>query len=303
LLHHRLAAPSPCCTIVITPAAARLSAVGVMHLHYDVTMPSGRGEIVRVIAVTNQKGGVAKTTSVINGGAALAELERRVLVVDLDPQLSATRWLAGPLDTRGLFDVLTGAEAPELVEQVVATPVAGMDLIPGSRFLTGVERAVSGQWTGPESLLRRAVDELPEDRWDVVLLDCPPTLGLVAVSALVAAREVLVPVEARVMALDGLVSLLQTLQQVREGTLNTDLGPAMILPVRVDRTRLARDVVDTLGDRLGEMLLTTRIRDSIRVAEAPSRHLAITQYASGSSGAEDYRALAAELITRVEVAA
>jgi len=258
---------------------------------------------VRVIAVTNQKGGVAKTTSVINGGAALAEMGKRVLVVDLDPQLSATRWLSGPLDSRGLFDVLTGEEAPSLEEQAIRTPVEGMDLIPGSRFLTGVERAVSGQWTGPESLLRRAVDAISEDAWDVVMLDCPPTLGLVAVSALVAAREVLVPVEARVMALDGLAALLTTLQQVREGTLNADLRPAMILPVRVDRTRLARDVVDTLRSRLDEMVLSTTIRDSIRVAEAPARHLAITQYAPASSGADDYRALAVELIARVEVAA
>jgi chromosome partitioning protein len=186
---------------------------------------------------------------------------------------------------------------------VTAEPAAGE--FPGSRFLTGVERAVSGQWTGPESLLRRAVDALSEDAWDAVMLDCPPTLGRVAVSALVAAREVLVPVEARVMALDGLVSLLTTLQQVREGTLNADLSPAMILPVRVDRTRLAKPVTSSILSGPGSRKwCCPRLSVTISAWPRPPRgHLAISQYAPGSSGADDYRALAVELIARVEVAA
>lgn len=255
----------------------------------------------RVIAVANQKGGTGKTTTAVNGGAALAGLGHRVLVIDLDPQLSATRWLGGPVDERGLYDLLTceTASVGTLTTLAVPTRIDGLRLVPGSRYLTGVERALAGRWTGPESMLRRAVDDLAPGEWDVVVLDCPPTLGLVAVSALVAAREVLVPVEARVMALDGLAALLTTLQQVRDGTLNRELTPAMILPCRVDRTRLARDVVHALRERLGEQVLATQIRDSIRLAEAPSHQQPITTYASASSGADDYRALARELMTRI----
>lgn len=132
----------------------------------------------------------------------------------------------------------------------------------------------------------------------MVLLDCPPTLGLLSISALVAAGDVLVPVETQVMALDGLAALLDTLAKVR-ATLNPGLGLATILPCRVDRTRLAREVLGALRDRLGTDVLTTQIRQSVRLAEAPNHRQPILTYAPASTGAEDYRALATELHSRV----
>ncbi len=250
---------------------------------------------MRKFAIANQKGGSGKTTTAVNLAAALGEAGRRVLVVDLDPQHSATAWL-GVRDTgRGLYDLFVGDG--DLSRVITSTGVPGVDLAPSSPWMVGVERILVGE-VGAEQILRRNLAKLAADTWDYVLVDCPPTLGLLTVNALAAVQEVLVPVEAHVMALTGLAHLLHTVEVVRE-RLNNDLRVSGILACRVDaRTRHAREVVEQLREHNGELVYRTVIRENIRLAECPSFAQPITRYDSKSSGAADYRALAQEIIAQ-----
>lgn len=248
---------------------------------------------MRTLAVANQKGGSGKTTSAVNLAAALAEHNRRVLLIDFDPQMSATNWLLGPAGERGLLDMLFGKL--ELESLITPTQISGVDVVPGSPWLVGAERSV-GLEPGAEMILRCALERLPKT-WDFVLVDCPPSLGFLSISALAACREVLVPVEAHVMAMTGLASLISTVERVQE-RLNPDLQLGFILPCRVNRTRLAREVVQRLHDRFGELVLQTAVRETVRLAEAPSFEKPITSYAPASTGAEDYRAVAQEIWMR-----
>lgn len=246
-------------------------------------------------AVTSQKGGSGKTTTAVNVAAALGERGTRVLVVDLDPQCSASAWLGAHEDGRGLLDVFTGqATLGALVRE---TAVEHVSVVPASQWLVGVDRLVAGE-PGAETIFRRALGKLPA-KWDLVLLDCPPSLGLLSVSALVAASSVLVPVEASSLGLAGLTGLLQTVETVRD-RLNPSLTVGAILACRVDtRTNLGRDVVDDLRRRFPKLVLQTTIRESVRLKEAWSFSQPVTAYAPTSSGAEDYRAVAVELLNRL----
>jgi chromosome partitioning protein len=248
---------------------------------------------VRRVAVANQKGGVGKTTTVVNLGAALTELGRRVLVVDLDPQANASTWL-GTVDARALYEVFENG-AP-LEGAVRPTQVKGLDLVPSSSWMTRAERNAATQ-AGAEMILRQAVEELPPDAWDVVIMDCPPALGLLSYSALAACDEVLIPVQTRVMPLGGLVALNQTIDTVKV-RLNRRLRLSAVLPCQVDRTTLSREIVDALRQRFGDVVMQTSIRDSVRVAEAPGHRQPVTVYARDSAAAADYRAAAAEFDAR-----
>lgn len=250
---------------------------------------------MQVLAVTSQKGGAGKTTTAVNVAAALGERGTRVLVVDLDPQCSASLWLGAREDGRGLLDVFTGSTP--LRALVRETAVSGVSVVPASPWLVGVDRLVAGE-PGAETIFRRAVQSLPAD-WDLVLLDCPPSLGLLSVSALVAAASVVVPVEASALGLAGLSGLLSTVETVKD-RLNPTLAVGAILACRVDtRTNLSKDVVDELRRRFPALTLKTTIRESVRLREAWSFAQPVTTYAPTSSGAEDYRAVAAELLTRL----
>lgn len=251
---------------------------------------------MRTIAVTNQKGGSGKTTTAVNLAAALGELRRRVLVLDLDPQGSASDWFGVTRDpsARGLLDVFT--DNVHLADLVAGTDVAGVSVVPASAWLVSIEKQMAGE-VGAETILRRAVRRLAAD-YDDLLMDCPPSLGFLSIAALVAADAVLVPVEARTMALAGLASLVQTVERVRE-RLNPALVLDALLPCRVDtRTNLSRDVVEQLRERFGPLVLKAVIRENVRLAEAPSFHQPITVYAPESAGGEDYRAAARELVHR-----
>lgn len=253
-------------------------------------------EAVRTFAVTNQKGGSCKTTTAVNLAAAIGEKEKRVLLVDLDPQASASKWLGVKDGGRGLLDVLEGTG--NLADLVVKTETPGVELLPSSKWLSGAEKVLAAQ-AGAELALSRAFRKsLARGPWDFVFIDCPPSLGLLAVSALTTAREVLVPVEVSSLALDGLVSLMETVELVRD-RLNPDLEVSAILACRVDvRTNLAQEVVERLRERFGRSMLRTVVRENVRLKEAPSFHKPITLYDTRSSGAEDYRAAAAELLRR-----
>jgi chromosome partitioning protein len=249
---------------------------------------------LRTIAVSNQKGGSGKTTTAVNLSAALGEHGHRVLLVDLDPQASASAWLGFRDGDRGLLDVFT--ENVHLCHLTGNTRVPNVDIVPASPWLVGVDKALAAE-VGAETLLRTAFARLPA-RWDYVVVDCPPSLGFLAIAAFVACQSLLIPVETRVMALGGLAALLRTMERVRE-RLNPELSLAGIVPCRVDlRTNLSREIVRRLRERFTDLVFHSTVRENVRLAEAPSFEQPITSYAPDSTGAADYRAVAAELLER-----
>jgi chromosome partitioning protein len=249
--------------------------------------------IMRTIAITNHKGGSAKTTTAVNLGAALAEQGRRVLIIDMDPQGSATSWLGVQNPHYSVARAIRGdADLAELVHETTAP---GVQLVPSSPTLIAHASL-------PESDVAlgfmRAMDRLLP-MWDVVLVDCPPTLGYLAVAPLAACQSVLVPIEAHVLALAGLASLMTMTERVRS-RLNPSLRIEGILGCRINGTTHSRLVVERIGESYPELFMRTQVRESVRLAEAPGFHLPITRYAPGSTGDEDYRSAADELVQRLE---
>lgn len=193
-----------------------------------------------IIAIINQKGGSAKTTTAVNLGATLTENGKRVLLIDVDPQGSSSKWLRCSNTEKGIYNVF--AENTCISDNIRDTSIEGLNIIPSSQWLIGIEKALASE-VGAETILRRKLNEL-QGKWDYILIDCPPALGLLSLNALVAANEILVPLETRVMALDGLAQLLKTVEMVKD-RLNPDLKINGIIPCRVDkRTRLSMDVID-----------------------------------------------------------
>lgn len=250
---------------------------------------------MRKIAIINQKGGSGKTTTAISLGATLAERGERVLLIDLDPQYSATTWLAVQIVGRGIFDLFAESEKTHLKDLIQPTTTANLSLVGACTWLVGTEKVLASE-PGAETILRDKLAAVERD-FDYVLIDCPPTLGVLSVNALTAAGEVLVPVEAHVMGLHGLAQLVQTIDMVRR-RLNPGIKFAGILACRLDqRTKHGPEIVAMLRERFPETLRTA-IRENVKLAECPSMGEPITSYAPTSAGAEDYRALADELIAR-----
>ncbi|MEI8399575.1 MAG: ParA family protein [Alcaligenaceae bacterium] len=246
------------------------------------------------IAVANQKGGCAKTTTAVNLAAALAELKQRVLLIDLDPQANASHWLGAASDAPGVFEVLTTKVSVNGL--LVATPTEGLSLLAGSRSLASIEKSLAAELS-VETLLKRRLASLESLSFDYVLIDTPPTLGLMTVNALCAANQVLIPVTTHVMTLSGVAQLMQTFEDVK-GVLNPGLSLLGLLPCRVDqRTRHSKDIVEALIARFGQQVLVARIRENIRLAEAPSFQKTILQYQPNSNVAEDFRTLAHEVVS------
>lgn len=252
---------------------------------------------MRIIAVVNQKGGSGKTTATVNLAATLAKSGRKVLLIDLDPQFSATQWLDIADVGHGVFDLFANPENTTIDSLIRPTPSEGVSIVPSSSWLVGAEKAMAGE-PGAEQCLREKLKELGESRYDYVLIDCPPTLGILTVNALNAAREVLVPVECHVMGLHGLAQLWKTVDLVKR-RLNPELRICGIVACRVDRrTRHSKEVIEMLRERFASETLKTEIRENVRLAECPSQGVPITGYAPGSPGAEDFQRLADELIAQ-----
>jgi chromosome partitioning protein len=252
-------------------------------------------DMSRVIAIANQKGGVGKTTTAINLGASLAVAERRTLIIDIDPQANASSGLG--LDrgaaSPNIYDVLVGNRPLELVTKR-AIHFPSLDLVPSTRDLVGAEIEMVGM-PSRETVLRRALESVREE-YDFVLVDCPPSLGLLTLNTLTAADSVMIPIQCEFYALEGLSQLLNTVRLVQRA-LNPDLEIEGVLLTMFDRRlNLSRQVADDAREYFGSKVFNTVIPRNVRLAEAPSFGEPIVMYDVLSAGAQSYLSLAKELL-------
>jgi chromosome partitioning protein len=249
---------------------------------------------MRVLVVSNQKGGVGKTTTAISLGAALVELGQRVLIVDLDPQANATSGLG--IEKNGAIHRVLLKEQP-INESVAHTELEGLDLIPSGPDMAGAEVELVPVMAR-EFRLRHALRAGASD-YDTVLVDCPPSLGLLTVNALAAGDGVLVPVQCEYYALEGLAQLLDTIEAVRQ-RLNDRLEVlAIILTMEDRRNRLSMQVIDEVHKHFPKLVASTRIPRTVRLAEAPSYGKPISVYDPSSRAAQAYGELAREIEGRM----
>ncbi|CAD0184536.1 Sporulation initiation inhibitor protein soj [Ruegeria sp. THAF57] len=264
----------------------------------DLSRPSGP----RIIAVANQKGGVGKTTTAINLAAGLAEAGCRVLVVDLDPQGNASTGLGVEDRDWTTYDLILDDAPLEAVIQ--ETEIGGLYVVPATVDLSSADiELISNEkrsYLLHDALRQTSVDQF---KLDYVLIDCPPSLNLLTVNAMVAAHSVLVPLQSEFFALEGLSQLMLTIREVRQ-TANPDLRiEGVVLTMYDNRNNLSRQVEKDARDNLGEMVFKTKIPRNVRVSEAPSYALPVLQYDSGSLGAMAYRHLAREVMHKNKKAA
>ena len=246
-----------------------------------------------IISLLNHKGGVGKTTSTINIGAGLVELGKKVLLIDLDPQANLTLSLGIPRQKVTIYEALRG-EAE--LEPFTAKP--NMDVIISSLDLSGAEMELINE-AGREYILRELFVPL-QDQYDFILIDCPPSLGLLTLNALTSSQYVIIPLQAEFLALQGLAKIKQVIDKVKF-RLNKNLEICGVMATMYDNRRvLNRDVVETIHKYFGEKVFKTNIRDNVALAEAPAQRKDIFAYNPKSPGAEDYLNLCRELLLRVD---
>lgn len=251
----------------------------------------------KTLAVANQKGGVGKTTTTINLAACLAALQLRTLVVDLDPQGNASSGLGVSRETlkASVYDVLAGDI--EASQAIIQTAQEGLDLLPATTELAAAELELVHVEEGREFLVRELLKDV-RDRYDYILIDCPPSLSLLTLNALVAADAVLVPVQAEYYALEGLARLQDTLELVRKHLNPSLVLDGLVLTMHDNRNNLARQVEEDVRAHFGERVYQTVIPRNVRLSEAPSFGQPIISYDVSSRGARAYLALAREFVER-----
>jgi chromosome partitioning protein len=257
----------------------------------------------RIIAVLNQKGGVGKTTTTVNLGAALARRGQEVLLIDMDPQANLTvhvgvdpRSLSTDPDAKSSYSLLLGRHG--LGESIRPTSTAGLSVVPSTLALANAEIQLASA-VGRELILRDALEEWlgprPSPKADFVLIDCPPSLGILTMNALCASTDVLLPIQAEFFALQGVAGILESLKAVQR--LNRELKLSLVVPCLVDKRKtLAREILEEVRRYFGNLVTKTMIRANVKLAEAPSHGKTIFEYDAASNGAQDYQALAAEVL-------
>jgi chromosome partitioning protein len=270
-----------------------------------VTGMSSGAQGLRVLAIANQKGGVGKTTTAINLGTALAAIGEKVLIVDLDPQGNASTGVGVAEDARGLttFDVLIGKSS--IAKASAQTLVPNLNLVPANADLVGLETQMMSEANRPFRLRDAVTALLAEQRarpadvpYTYLLIDCPPSLNLLTLNAMVAAHAVLVPVQCEFFALEGISQLKATIDQIK-ATLNPALEiQGVVLTMHDARTTLSKEVESEVRAFFGPKVYTTMIRRNVRVAEAPSHGKPILIYDYDCHGSQDYIKLATEVIER-----
>jgi len=247
---------------------------------------------MRTITLSNNKGGSGKTTTTVSLASVLAERGLRVLVIDLDPQGSATAWLGGRESSIGLVEFSAGGI--RLSQLVVTSTAPGVDLIPTSPSLVP-----SGEKSRNETGLAivRGFARLP-DNWDLILVDTPPTLGYLSLAPLVASDHIVIPVEAQALGLSGVASVVASIERARR-RVNPHVELLGIVACRTKATLHTREVVGRLRERYGRVVFEHVVREATRIAEAPAFRLPITRFAPTSLVTADYRAVAAELLERL----
>lgn len=252
----------------------------------------------KIIALFNQKGGVGKTTTCANLCACLAEKGKRVLAVDFDPQsnLSSGLNIERKNLKKSVYHVLVDEIAAK--DAIVKTSIKNLDILPASIDLAGAEIEMSNI-AQRETILKRALDKV-KDEYDFILIDCPPSLGLLPINALAVASGVLIPIQCEYYALEGVSQLMNTVNLVKR-SLNPDLEVVGVLLTMFDgRTNLSQQVVDEVNNFFGKKVFTTIIPRNVRLAEAPSFGMTILEYDKTSKGSQAYLALAQEMINRQE---
>lgn len=250
----------------------------------------------RVIAIANQKGGVGKTTTAINLGTAMAEAGAICLLIDLDPQGNASTGLGSQSNDRAgtMYDILSGGM--EFSDVITKTEVNNLDLAPSSVDLSGIDVELVGNQDRAHRL--RATIERELANYDYILIDCPPSLNLLTVNAMVAADAVIVPLQCEFFALEGLSQLLSTVRRI-QSSLNPDLRiDGIVLTMFDQRNRLSFQVAQDVRENLGEIVFETVIPRNVRLSEAPSHAMPALVYDSGCAGSVSYRELAAEVLSR-----
>jgi len=242
----------------------------------------------RVISISNHKGGVGKTTSAINIGAGLNKLGKKVLLIDLDPQANLSQSLGLIDQERTIYGAIRGEYKLEPVPVV-----KGLDIIPSTLDLSGAEVELSGE-AGREYILRELIDPIKAS-YDFILIDSPPSLGLLTINAFTASDEVFIPLQAQYLALQGLAKLMEVIDKIKK-RLNKELRVGGVFITQYDNRKvLNRDVVATIQSHFKDQVFKTKIRDNIALAEAPAQGLDIFRYNPKSYGAEDYLSLCKEI--------
>ena len=253
---------------------------------------------MKIVAIANQKGGVGKTTTAVNLGVALAEKKLRVLLIDLDPQANATSGL-GMQDVEGesIYDSLIGGTS--VADKILPTRIDNLFIVPADLDLAGVEVEIARMPDHLRRLAKTLSTFRSDETFDLVLLDCPPSLGILMTNALAAADEILTPIQCEFFALEGLVKIVRVVEQVRDSGANDQIQIGGIVMTMFDsRTNLSEQVVNEVRQHFGERVYKTVIPRTVRLSEAPSFGKSILEYDSSGVGAGAYRALAREFIKR-----
>src|SRR5690625_1421031 len=262
-----------------------------------MSAPGLKTPAARILAIANQKGGVGKTTTAINLGTALAEGGLKCLIMDLDPQGNASTGLGSFYSDRGStsYDVLTGDV--DLPDAIIETPVAGLDLVPASVDLSGIDVELFEDRQRARRLRSLLSTELCS-QYDYILIDCPPSLNLLTVNAMVAASGVVVPLQCEFFALEGLSQLISTIRRVQSSLNPTLKIHGIVLTMYDRRNRLSLQVAEDVRENLGSVVYDTVIPRNVRVSEAPSHAIPALLYDPSCAGSQAYRALAREHLNR-----